>query len=301
MAVNKAIRPKKSIFVVYLLPTFLLYVFSFLVPVFMAIYFSFQKFRSINKMKFIGLRNYEKLFSDSNLLLAFRNNFFLVFVCLIGQIGLAFILANMLNSRLVNKRIGNLLRTVIYFPVTLSAVVMGYVWSMIYDYNYGLLNYFFRLIGRADLAIPWLSDSSVVMACVSVPMIWQYVGFHLVIILSAMTAIDPEIFEMAELDGATGARKALYITFPLIKNTLMICVFLCISANMKAFDHIMVITKGGPGYSSMVVSYYAYKIAFDEINIGYANTVSVAIMVVTSVIFAISRTIMNRIGTGSLD
>ena len=81
----------------------------------------------------------------------------------------------------------------------------------------------------------------------------------------------------------------------------MICVFLCISANMKAFDHIMVMTKGGPGYSSMVVSYYAYKIAFDEINIGYANTVSVAIMVVTSIIFAISRTIMNRVGTGNLD
>lgn len=293
---NKAIRPKRGVFVSYLLPTFLIYAVVFLVPVCLAIFFSLQKFKNINMMSFIGLKNYTNLFKDENLWLALKNNFFLVFVCLIGQIGLAFIIANMLNSRLINKRIGNLFRTVIYFPVTLSAVVIGYVWTLIYDYSYGLLNYLLKAVGRPDLVIPWLADSGAVMACISVPMIWQYVGFHLVILLSAMTSISPEVYEMAELDGVNGAQKALYITFPLIKNTLMVCVYLCISANMKAFDHIMVMTKGGPGYSSLVLSLYAYRIAFEEFNIGYANAVSVAIMVITIVIFGFSRILMNFLG-----
>ncbi len=293
---NSRIRPKKYVFVGYLLPTFIIYMTVFIVPVILAIIFSFCNFKTINMMNFIGFNNYKTLFKDVNMWMALKNNFFLVFVCIIGQIGIAFVLANMLNSRLIGKRLGNFYRTVIYFPVTLSAVVIGYVWTMIYDNNYGLLNYVLNLLGRGDLTRPWLADNNAVMMCVSVPMIWQYVGFHLVILLSAMTSINPEIYEMADIDGASGFRKAISITFPMIKNTLMICVYLCISANMKAFDHIMAMTKGGPGYSSMVVSYYAYKVSFEQFNIGYGNTVSVAIMAVMIVIFGLSRTIMNYVG-----
>lgn len=296
---NSRIRPPKRVFIGYLLPTFILYLVVFIVPVFLAIYFSFFNFRSINYMTFIGLTNYKQLFQDVNMWQSLKNNFFLVFVCLIGQIGIAFLLANMLNSRLVGRRLGTFYRTVIYFPVTLSAVVIGYVWTMIYDYNYGLLNYVLQLLGHADAVKPWLADNSTVMLCVSIPMIWQYVGFHLVILLSALTAINPEVHEMAELDGASGFRKAISITFPMIKNTLMICVYLCISANMKAFDHIMAMTQGGPGHSSMVVSYYAYKVSFEQNNIGYGNTISVAIMVVTIVIFGLSRGVMNYLGRKS--
>ena len=184
---------------------------------------------------------------------------------------------------------GGICRTVIYFPVTLSAVVIGYVWQFIYDYNYGLITYFMNATGRGDAVTPLLAQVDRIMFYVCIPMIWQYVGFHLVIMMSAMTAIDKEVLEVAEIDGCNGIQKARYIIMPLIKPTLIVCVFLCISANMKAFDHIMTLTNGGPGYSSNVLALYAYNISFQQFNMGYGSAVSVFILVVTAILFVISR------------
>lgn len=183
---------------------------------------SFFKFSSIKSFTFVGFENYRNLFRDKNIWLALKNNLFLVFVCLIGQIGIAFILACLLSSRYAKG--SGVYRTVIYFPVTLSAVVIGYVWQFVYDYNYGLITWFMKAIGYGDKVTPLLAKVDTIMWLVCIPMIWQYVGFHLVIMLSAMTTIDKEILEVAEIDGCNGFQKSRYIIFPLIKPTL---VFVC--------------------------------------------------------------------------
>ncbi len=271
----------------YLAPSLIVYLLIFILPVILVFVISFLKFSSVKQFSFIGLANYKTLLSDKNVWLALRNNIFLVVVCLIGQIGIAFVLACLLSSKRV--RGANLYRTIIYFPVTLSAVVIGYVWQFVYDYNYGLITYFLNAIGRSDLVTPLLSQVDYVMFCVCIPMIWQYVGFHLVIIMSAMTTIDKAVLEMAEIDGCNGFQKSRYIIFPLIKPTLVICVFLCISANMKAFDHIMTLTNGGPGVASNVLALYAYNVSFKQFNMGYGSAISVFILVVTAALFALSR------------
>lgn len=292
---NERISPKRSVMALYLVPIFLIYLSVFVLPVILAIYFSFFNFKTINSKIFVGLLNYKKLFTDPLILLSFKNNIYLVLVCLIGQVGLAFIFANILYSKLIDVRVSSIYRTVIYFPVTLSAVIIGYVWTMIYDYHYGLLNYVLTALGLPNAVNTWLSDEKLIMTTVSIPMIWQYVGFHLVIIMAAMTSINPEVYEMADIDGASGLRKAISITFPLIKNTLAVCMLLCISANMKAFDHIVAMTNGGPGYSSNVLALYAYNVSFSESNIGYGNTVSVAIMIVMVLMIVGTKGILNLI------
>jgi len=279
--------------IAYLLPGVLIYILILIVPTIMALIFSFFKFTSIKSFSFVGLQNYITLFNDPSVLTALKNNLFLIVVCLIGQIGIAFVLACILSSSKVI--LANLYRTVIYFPVTLSAVVIGYVWSMVYDFNYGILVSFLKAVGRPDLAAPWLAQNDTVMLCVCVPLVWQYVGFHLVVMLSAMTTIETDIYHMSEIDGANGFQKAIYITLPLIKNTIFICVLLCISANMKVFDHIMAMTNGGPGYSSNVLALYAYKVSFSQMNMGYGSTISVAILVVTLVIFGAASKITSII------
>jgi len=283
------LQPKRSVMAVYLLPGVLLYIFIFIIPALMAIALSFFKFSSVKNFTFIGINNYITLLNDPSVLTALKNNLFLIVVCMIGQIGIAFILASILSSSKV--LFANTYRTVIYFPVTLSAVVIGYVWKMVYDYNYGILVHFLKLIGRSDLVAPWLSDSKTVMLFVCIPLVWQYVGFHLVIMLSAMTAIDKDIYQMSEIDGANGFQKAVHITLPMIKNTIYICALLCISANMKVFDHIMTLTNGGPGFSSNVLALYAYNVSFSQMNMGYGSTVSVAILIVTLLIFGVSNSI----------
>lgn len=285
------LQPKRSVMTVYLLPGVLIYIFIFIFPTLMAIALSFFKFSSVKSFSFNGINNYVTLFNDPSILTALKNNLFLIIVCLIGQIGIAFVLASILSSARV--LFANMHRTVIYFPVTLSAVVIGYVWKMVYDYNYGIIVNFLKLIGRSDLVAPWLADSKTVMLFVCIPLIWQYVGFHLVIMLSAMTAIDKDIYQMSEIDGANGYQKAVHITLPMIKNTIFICVLLCISANMKVFDHIMTLTNGGPGFSSNVLALYAYNVSFSQMNMGYGSTVSVAILIVTLIIFGTSNGIIS--------
>ncbi len=290
---NDSFKPRKLLMAAYLLPSFFTYLFIFILPSIMSIILSFFKFSSIKAFRFIGFQNYLMLLKDSNIWLALKNNLFLVFTCMIGQIGIAFVLSCLLNSRLTY--LSTPLRTIIYFPVTLSAVVIGYVWKFVFDYNYGLITYFCNFVGKEEWIRPWLSDGNTIMWFICIPMIWQYVGFHIVIMMSAMSSIDPSIYEMAEIDGATGFQKATKITLPLIKSTLFVCVWLCISANMKAFDHILSMTNGGPGMSSNVLSLYAYTVAFRNSNMGYGSAVSVFILAITSLLFALSQIVKNAI------
>ena len=115
----------------------------------------------------------------------------------------------------------------------------------------------------------------------------------MVIILSAISGISTDIFESASIDGANGVQQALYITLPLIKNTMLVCVTLCIAGNMKAFDNIYVMTKGGPGTSSMVMAMYGYQVSFQQSNMGYGSCISVAIFVLSLLVIGGSQMLIN--------
>jgi raffinose/stachyose/melibiose transport system permease protein len=123
-------------------------------------------------------------------------------------------------------------------------------------------------------------------------LIWQWIGYYMVIILSAITAIDSEIFEVAEIDGANALQRAIYITLPLIKNTLLVCVTLCIAGNMKAFDHIFVMTGGGPGTDSMVMALWGWQ-NFAWGKLQYANTISIGIFVLSMAVILGSQSFIN--------
>ena len=111
----------------------------------------------------------------------------------------------------------------------------------------------------------------------------------MVIILSAISSVDPEIFEVAELDGANAFQRAIYIVLPLIKSTLLVCVTLCIAGNMKAFDHIYSMTEGGPGNASIVMALYGYRTSFKESNMGYGSAISIGIFVSSLVVIGGSQ------------
>ena len=281
------LQPGRKTVLTYLTPSLIIYLLVFILPIFLVIVMSFFKFSSIKRFTFIGLANYKALFMDSNIPRALLNNLVLIGSCLIGQLGIAYLLACILNSKRI--RLANVSRTLIYFPVTLSAIVIGYVWQFVYDYNFGLVTYFLNAIGRSDMVTPLLGRVDTVMLCICIPLIWQYVGFHLVIMMSAMSSINKEVLEVAEIDGCNGLQKSIYIILPLIKPTLVICVFLCISANMKVFDHIMTMTNGGPGVASNVLALYAYNVSFKQMNMGYGSAISVFILVITTILFILSR------------
>ncbi len=282
-----AIKPKKSVLFAYLIIPVVVFVFAVFVPLVTALVYSFFQWKGGPVKTFNGLTNYITLFKDSTFWLSFRHNIFLVLVCIVGQIGIAFIFVLMINSKLVKLK--GIHRTFGFFPSTVAAVSIGFIWKMIYDYNRGLINWFLDKIGRGDLAQVWLNNESLVMLLVAIPLVWQWIGYYMVILLSAISSIDQEIFEVAELDGANAVQRAVYIVLPLVKNTILVCVTLCIAGNMKAFDNIYVMTNGGPGTASMVMAMYGYQVSFQQQNMGYGSAISVGIFVLSLLVIGGSQ------------
>lgn len=284
------IKPKKSTIMLYLLVPVAMFVFTVFVPLVTAFVYSFFEWKGGPVKTFTGLTNYMTLFQDKTFWEAFGHNIYLVIACIIGQIGIAFILVMMINSKLVKLK--GVHRTFGFFPSTISAVCIGLIWNMIYHNQYGVLNWFLEAIGREDLCKVWLNEPKLVMLLVSIPLIWQFIGYYMIIMLSAISSIDTEIFESAEIDGANGLQRAIYITLPLIKNTMLVCITLCIAGNMKAFDNIFVMTKGGPGTASMVMAMYGYQVSFNQSNMGYGSCISVGIFVLSLIVIGGSQALI---------
>lgn len=286
----QSIKPKGKTLFGYLIIPVAMFVFTVFVPLITAFVYSFYDWKVKDKF-FNGIQNYIQLFNDKVFWSAFGHNIYLVVACIIGQIGIAFIFVMLINSKLAKLK--TIHRTFGFFPSTIAAVCIGMIWTMIYHSKYGILNWFLRLIGRKDLCQAWLSNSKLVMLLVTIPLIWQFIGYYMVIILSAISSISTEIFESASIDGANGFQTAIHITLPLIKNTMLVCVTLCIAGNMKAFDNIYVMTEGGPGNASMVMAMYGYKISFGQSNMGYGSCISVAIFVLSLLVIGGSQALIN--------
>lgn len=270
-----------------LLPVFLIYTYAVMFPIIQAFRYSLYNWSGGPQMVFFGLKNYQLLFKDTAFWDAFQNNILITVLCVVGQIGLAFIFSCILNTRFI--KVKSLHRVVSFFPSTISAVIVGFVWMFIFNYDYGLLNSILRALNLGDLASAWLDNPDTIIPIVSIPLIWQYIGYYMAIILSAMTSIDSSIYEVAEIDGASGFKRAIYITLPLIKDSLIVATMLCIAGNMKIFDHIYTMTNGGPGTSSMVMALDVYKTTFIKNRYGYASAMSVMIMILTMGIIGIIR------------
>jgi raffinose/stachyose/melibiose transport system permease protein len=293
-----AIKPKRSTVWLYLLIPTALFIFSVFIPLLTALYFSFFEWKSgqtIYTAFFNGLTNYKALIADGIFWKSFGNNISLVVACIIGQIGLAFVLVLFANSKLaVGKAIH---RTFGFFPSTISAVCIGLIWSIIFHSKYGLLNWFVvNVLGGVKQT--WLGDANNVMLYVSIPLIWQFIGYYMVILFSAIAGIDQQIFESAEIDGANAFQTAIHITLPMIRSTMLVCLTLCIAGNMKAFDSIWTMTAGGPGYSSYVMALYGYTVSFQQSNLGYGSAISVGIFVLSLTVIGVSRLLINRATKG---
>jgi raffinose/stachyose/melibiose transport system permease protein len=286
-------RPPLRILIGYLLIPLALYVFAVFIPLITAAFYSMFEWKGGPNKTFTGIANYIALIQDKIFWLSFSHNLYLILLCVIGQVGVAFVFVMMINTRFVKLK--SIHRTFGFFPSTIAAVYVGFIWLMIYDSRRGILNWFLELIGREDLTQVWLNNTDLVMTLVSIPLIWQYIGYYMLILLSATSSIDKEIFESAELDGANAFQRSIYIVLPMIKNTVIVCLVLCVSGNMKAFDNIYVMTAGGPGNNSMVLAMYGYKVSFAQQNMGYGSAISVGIFVLGLLVIGGMQLISNKL------
>ena len=273
------IKPRWPVLCALLLPGIAIYVFITIVPLITAFGYSLTNWTIGPNRDFIGFDNYVRLLGDSVFWQAFRNNLVIVFGNLVVQMGIAFLLTVLFMSKAMRAK--GFHRTVIFLPVVLSAVVVGFIWQMVYSNNYGMLNAVLKAVNMEPLIKLWLDDPNQVIYSVTVPLVWQYLGVPLIIFMSAVQGISKEVYEVCELDGATGIKKAVYITFPLIYNSMKVAFMLSISSSMLVFSHILVLTGGGPGTSSTTLALYAYNVSFTRMQLGYGSTIAIGVFILS--------------------
>ena len=240
---------------VFLIPSLILFLVIIVIPLIQSVYYSLLDWNGIGEQTFVGLKNYAELFSDSQKFLpALQHTVTFALASLCIQLPLALLLALVLANRVKLERF---FVTVYFIPVILSAVVIGQLWFRIYFPDGGLLNRFAISMGMMDPAAPvaWLGQIETALWAVMIPILWQYVGYHMLLYYSGVKSISPDIFEAARIDGAGFWRTTFSVTLPLLKPILQVSLTFSLVGSMKVFDLVKVITpEGGPSNSTEVIS-----------------------------------------------
>lgn len=272
---NKIFGSKKNI-AIFVLPALILYIVFALVPIIYNIYISFFRTDLMSPGTFVGFENYTNLFKDDIFVKAFTNNILMVIGSLLAHLPIALFLATILFQKVKGSRI---FQAIFFLPSVICGVAVGMMWSFIYNSQFGLLNQFLGFLGLENLQQSWLANQDLALFCIIVVVMWQFVGYHMVIQLAAMKNIPEDIYEAAEIDGASKWIQFKAITFPLIKHILKIDAVLIITGSLKYYDLVAVMTSGGPNHSTEVMSTYMFYTGFRTLKFGYSAAIGVILLV----------------------
>jgi raffinose/stachyose/melibiose transport system permease protein len=263
----------KRWFPVFILPTVIAFIISFLAPFAMGIYLSFTKFTTITDAKFVGFSNYIKAFSDSGFVdaLWFTVKFTIVSVITINVI--AFLLAMLLTRGLKGT---NGFRTIFFMPNLIGGIVLGYIWLMIIN---GVLSF-------AGLSITY--DASYGFWGLVILMNWQLIGYMMIIYIAGIQNVSPDLLEAADIDGATSFQKLIKITIPQVMPSVTICTFLTLTNSFKLFDQNLALTAGAPGRQTQMLALDIYNTFYGRV--GYQGVGQAKAVVFFIIVAAIALT-----------
>ena len=275
--------------VVFLLPALILFIGVLIAPIIMSGYYSLFDMKSISLKgaDFIGLGNYAELFTSGSISFwkALGNSMLLAFLSVFLQLPLSLGLALMLGKGIKGER-GFL--SIYFMPVLISTVVIGQLWRKIYNPDYGILNSVLSMLGMTD-KMPvggWLGNESSALWCVFIPTLWQYVGYHMLLMYAGVRSVSPELREAAKLDGATDSQVDWYVVIPSIKPIIKVSVIFAVTGSLKSFDLIYVLTNGGPFHATEVPSTLMINMLFERNRYGMGSTIAV-MMIALCFAFAI--------------
>lgn len=242
---------------------------------------------------FVGLENYAYLFKDSLFVLSLGNTVKLLLVIPVVTVVLAVLFAFILTQSRLKE--AGIYRVIFFMPSIISLTVIGVIFSFIFNPVIGPLNNALKGMGLTELALSWLGDSRTALWCVGVTLVWQAVGYYMVMHIAAIDGISPDIMEAATIDGAGQMKKLIYIMLPLLKNIIGITYVLSLSGTLAlSFILSRVMTGGGPSGSSMVLLQYMYQQAFTNSNFGYAMAIAIFTLAISVGLSVISRKLTNQ-------
>lgn len=239
---------------------------------------------------FVGLQNYIDLFTNPD----FINSLRVTAEFVIFAVGIEFILgmglALLLNHDLRGK---HFIRAMVLLPMMCTNVVIGLTWRLLLNYEFGLVNYYLRVIGLGP--VEWLSKPAMALPAVILVDVWNTTSFVALLLLAGLQALPEEPFEAARIDGASAWQSFTYITLPLLRQTILVVLLWRMIDTFRIFDVIYLLTAGGPARATETVSIYVYRYGFQSFNLGYASAASYIMILIMLVIAAVLARLIGRI------
>jgi len=264
----------------FMLPAFALYSLFFLFPFLRTLYNSLFDWNGIGAWHFVGAGNYIQLAHDALFGRGILRVAIWAALAVLLKVGIALVLASMLRVPIRGERFFS---AAFFVPVVISSAAIGLLFTLIYDADVGLLNIVLRGIGLGGLARNWLGDDDTALYAVIAVPIWHTIGYFFVILLAALRNAPEDVYEAARIDGANARVTFFHITIPMAWPVLQVCMVLAITAALKSFDYVFIMTKGGPGTMTEVPATYMYKTIFVNLQVGYGTAMATAIFLIALV------------------
>jgi len=276
----------------FILPSFFLYVGFIVIPSISSIHLSFTNWDGLSpRYRYIGFDNYIEIFTSSRFLGALWRTLYLTLLVSIGKNVVALILALILDKIRIFR---NFFRVCFYIPVLISGIVSGFIWLTMFNWNFGVINSMLRQLGLENLAVNWIGNPDTVIYSLAFTIIWKAAGYHMVIYLAGLQGISKDCLESATIDGANSWQTFWKITLPLLAGSITINFTLALINGLKVFDQIVVITNGGPGFSSETITFLIYKVAFAEGRQGFGTALAVILFALIFILNGIQSGILRK-------
>ena len=273
------------------LPAAILFAGFYFVPFIANLRYSLTRWDRITEPEFVGLRNFVNLLTNDDLFYkVLGNNLRFTFLVVVFQTLFSLIFALFLVK---NSKANIALRTLFFFPTILSSVSVGMIWLFMYDPNFGAINLFFTKIGLESFALNWLGSESSALYAIAFTQVWFHTGQMMVIYIAGLQQIPQELYEAAEMDGASRWQQFKNVTWPMsIPTTIVVMAYTTIQS-FRAFDLIFSMTQGGPNNSTNIFAVLIYQTIFSELRIGYAAAQSIFFIFVLVFITILQRKFLN--------
>lgn len=236
-----------------------------------------------------GLKHYLALPADNLFRAGLANTLVFALFAVLGQLLLGFFLA-LLTSRI--RRGAILYRTIFILPILIPGIVIGAIWKLMYNPDFGLINQTFGLVGLGPF--DWLKSADTALMSVIIVDVWHWTPFCFLLFLAGLESLPQDVYEAAELDGATWLQELLYVTLPMMAPTILVTMAFRLIVAFKVFDEVYLLTSGGPGTSTEVISFTIYQRFFTEDRAGYGSAMSVVVIFITALLLVLALAARRR-------
>lgn len=275
----------------FVVPALTMYSCFVIFPALSSVYLGFTSYDGITEasMRFIGLDNYRNIFASARFHSATFNTICIAVVFTVFVNVIALMLAIAVDKVRWGK---NIFRSAFYLPVLISGIIAGFIWRIMFNYSFGVVNFIFNMLGMDS--VKFIDTMPNALLSIIFVLLWKNAGYYMVIYLAALQSISTDLLEAASIDGANARQTFFHVTLPMLAGSFTINLTLALINGLKVYDEIAILTDGGPGFSTETITYMIYKVAFGEMRQGYGTAMAVILFCIILVLGGVQSTMLRK-------